>query len=148
MCSYGKESRRPPRRRGANDPKEPLDSTTCELKPELGSPELSGGRSLGTHSTGCRGGADQGWEGTLAATPLSPGLGSTLLRRGSGHSAPSRQGARTGHRPPHAQGPAMPRLSARSVARGSCLHKQKRMARLTWVCLPFGSLFPFPAQRL
>lgn len=63
-CSYGKENRWPPRLRGANEFKELLDSSTCELKPEFGSPELRSGRSLGPHSTG---GAEEAQAGVQKA---------------------------------------------------------------------------------
>lgn len=81
-CSYGKENRWPPRLRGANEFKELLDSSTCELKPEFGSPELRSGRSLGpAQHRGCRGGTGRGAEGTLSTTPLDPGLGAACSGR-------------------------------------------------------------------
>lgn len=64
VCSYGKENRWPPRLRGANEFKELLGSSACELQPECGSPELRSGRSLGPHSTG---GAEEAQAGVQRA---------------------------------------------------------------------------------
>lgn len=76
----GRKTVWPPRLRGANEFKEPLDSNTCEPQPEFGSPELRRGMSLGPHSTG---GTEEAQARARKAhsrpPPLNPGLGSSLL---------------------------------------------------------------------